>query len=243
MKLHLRFHLLLDMRTVLHINSSARTARSHTRYLSNLFVREWRCLRPEDLVISREIGTEPPSPVSEAWIASAFTPPQDRTPAMREALRLSDTLVDELVQADLIVLGAPMYNFGMPAQLKAYVDQIIRVGRTFALDVSDEKQPYRPLLIGKRMLVITATGDAGYQTGGPLEHLNHLDPHLRTAFGSIGITEIDFAGVSYDEFLDDRIKRSLAAAEAKVRQIAHQLAHAWGGEVPPFLRPIPLFPA
>ena len=143
---------------------------------------------------------------------------------MREALRLSDTLVDELVQADLIVLGAPMYNFGMPAQLKAYVDQIIRVGRTFALDVSNEKHPYRPLLTEKRMVVITATGDGGYYPGGPLEHLNHLDPHLRTAFGFIGITEIEFVAASYDEFPDDRIKRSLAAAEAKVRKLARQLA-------------------
>lgn len=212
------------MKTVLHINSSARVERSHTRYLSNLFIQEWRCLRPEDPVISREIGTEPLPPVSECWIASAFTPPQDRTAAMREALRLSDTLIDELVQADLIVLGAPMYNFGMPAQLKAYVDQIIRVGRTFALDVSNEKQPYRPLLTGKRMVVITATGDAGYQPGGPLENLNHLEPHIRTAFGFIGITEMEFAGVGYDEFPDDRIRRSLAAADAKVRQLAHQLA-------------------
>jgi FMN-dependent NADH-azoreductase len=210
------------MKTVLHINSSARIERSHTRYLSNLFVQEWRCLRPEDRVISREIGTEPPPPVSESWIASAFTPPQDRTAAMREALRLSDTLVDELVQADLIVLGAPMYNFGMPAQLKAYVDQIIRVGRTFALDVSNEKQPYRPLLTEKRMVVITATGDGGYHPGGPLEHLNHLNPHVRTAFGFIGITEIEFAAVGYDEFPDDRVKRSLAAAESKIRQIVQR---------------------
>jgi FMN-dependent NADH-azoreductase len=81
------------MKTVLHINSSARVERSHTRYLSDLFVQEWRCLHPKDPVISREIGTEPPPPVDESWIASAFTPPQDRTGAMREALRLSDTLV------------------------------------------------------------------------------------------------------------------------------------------------------
>jgi len=228
------------MKTVLHINSSARLERSHTRYLSNLFVQEWRHLRPEDPVISRDIGTEPPPPVSESWIASAFTPPQHRTAPMLEALRLSDTLVDELVQADLIVLGAPMYNFGMPAQLKAYVDQIIRVGRTFALDVSNEKQPYRPLLTGKRMVVFTATGDAGYQAGGPLEHLNHLHPHIRTAFGFIGIAEIDFVGVAYDEFPDNRIKRSLATAEAKVRQLAHDLTCIWTGDVPCFSRSSPV---
>lgn len=215
------------MKTVLHINSSARTDRSHTRYLTKLFVKEWRYLRPNDLFISRDVGTEPPPSVNEAWIAAAFTPPQNRTAAMREVLHLSDVLVDELIRADLIVLGAPMYNFGMPAQLKAYVDQIVRVGRTFSLDVSNEKQPYEPLLAGKRMLVITATGDAGYQPGGPLVHMNHLDPHIRTAFGFIGIRDVHFVGVNYDEFPDDRISHSLATAEAAIKQRARELAHAW----------------
>lgn len=148
---------------------------------------------------------------------------------MRDVLRLSDTLIDELIQADLILLGAPMYNFGMPAQLKAYVDQIVRVGRTFALDVTNGKQPYKPLLTGKQMLVITSTGDAGYQLGGPLEHMNHLDPHIRTAFGFIGVTEIDFIGVNYDEFPDDRVKCSLAAAEVEVREWARNAVNADNG--------------
>ena len=215
------------MKTVLRINSSARTERSHTRYLTDLFIKEWQSLRPKDPIISREIGTEPPPPVSEAWIEAAFTPPENRTPAMRESLRLSDTLVDELTQANLVVLGAPMYNFGMPAQLKAYVDQIVRVGRTFAFDASNEQQPYRGLLTGVHMLVITATGDAGYKPGGPHEHLNHLDPHIRTIFGFIGITNIDFIAVSYDEFPDDRIKSSLTAAQAAVTRYAHNLAEIW----------------
>jgi FMN-dependent NADH-azoreductase len=206
------------MKTVLCINSSARIERSHTRYLTNLFVKEWRSLRPEDRFISRDIGTRPPPPVTESWIAAAFTPAPKRTSAMRDVLRVSDTLIDELVQTDLILLGAPMYNFGMPAQLKAYVDQIVRVARTFALDVTNEKQPYKPLLTGKRMLVITSTGDAGYHPGGPLEQMNHLDPHIRTAFGFIGITDIDFIGVNYDEFPDDRVERSLAGAETALRR-------------------------
>ena len=215
------------MKTVLRINSSARIERSHTRYLTDLFIREWQSLRPKDPIFSREIGIQPPVPVNQAWIAAAFTPSETRTPAMREILQLSDTLVDELVQANLIVLGAPMYNFGMPAQLKAYVDQIVRVGRTFAFDPSNKQQPYRGLLTGARMLVITATGDAGYQPGGPHEHLNHLDPHIRTVFGFIGVTNIKFVGVSYDEFPDDRIKSSLIAAQAAVTQYAHDLANIW----------------
>jgi FMN-dependent NADH-azoreductase len=88
------------------------------------------------------------------------------------------------------------------------------------------------------MIVVTATGDAGYQAGGPLEHLNHLDPHIRTAFGFIGIKEIDFAGVGYDEFPDDRIKHSLTAAETKVKRLAHELSVTWADELPVLSRPI-----
>jgi FMN-dependent NADH-azoreductase len=212
------------MKTVLQINSSARVTRSHTRYLTGRFIEQWRSLRPDDVIISREVGTEPPPPVTERWIAGAFTPPKDRSVEMEEVLALSNALIDELVAADLVVLGAPKYNFGMPSQLKAYVDQIIRVGRTFQLDLSNQKQPYKALLNGKRMVVMTSSGDAGYQAGGPIAHLNHLDPHIRTAFGFIGITEIDFIGVGYDEFPDDRVKRSLAAAETAVRKLVNRLA-------------------
>jgi FMN-dependent NADH-azoreductase len=217
------------MKTVLCINSSARIERSHTRHLTSLFVKEWQSLRPVDRFISRDIGVEPPAPVTESWIAAAFTPAPKRTSAMRDVLRLSDTLIDELIRADLILLGAPMYNFGMPAQLKAYVDQIVRVARTFALDVTNEKEPYKPLLTGKRMLVITSTGDGGYHSGGPLEQMNHLDPHIRTAFGFIGITDIDFIGVDYDEFSDSRVERSLSGAETAIRRWIRNAVNADNG--------------
>jgi FMN-dependent NADH-azoreductase len=212
------------MKTVLHINSSARIERSHTRGLTDLFLQEWRGLRPQDHIISRDIGVELPPAVNDGWVEAAFTSPPDRTAAMRQVLRLSELMVDELLQADLIVLGAPMYNFGMPAQLKAYVDQIVRIGRTFSFDPANEKQPYTPLLTGKQMLVVTATGDAGYQPGGPLAHMNHLDPHIRTAFGFIGIQVIQVIGVNSDEFSDHRIKHSLASAQVAIEEYAREQA-------------------
>jgi FMN-dependent NADH-azoreductase len=212
------------MKTVLHINSSARIERSHTRGLTDLFLQEWKGWRPQDHIISRDIGIEPPPPVNEAWIAAAFTSPPDRTAAMRQVLGLSELMVDELLRADLVVLGAPMYNFGMPAQLKAYVDQIVRIGRTFNFDPANEKQPYTPLLTGKQMLVVTATGDAGYQPGGPLAHMNHLDPHIRTAFGFIGIQGIRVIGVNSDEFSDHRIRDSLTSAQVAIEELARELA-------------------
>ena len=79
----------------------------------------------------RDVLQEPPRPVTGDWIHAAFTAPDAREPWMREALSESDTLVAELVAADIIVIGAPMYNFGLPAQLKAWIDNIVRVGLNY----------------------------------------------------------------------------------------------------------------
>jgi FMN-dependent NADH-azoreductase len=182
-------------------------------------------LRPEDIVISRDVGIDPPPALTETWINAAHTPLEKRSSEMHEVLKLSDTLIDELERADLIVLGTPMYNFGMPAQLKAYIDQVVRFGRTFIFDLTHQKQPYQGLLSGQRMLVITPTGDGGYEKGGPRESINHLDAHLRTVFQFIGVTEIELIGVQYDEFQDDRNRRSMTVTQNAVIQRAAELAN------------------
>jgi FMN-dependent NADH-azoreductase len=138
---------------------------------------------------------------------------------MGAALQVSDSLIDELVAADGVVLGAPIYNFGMPAQLKAYFDQIVRIGRTFAF-APGEAEPYRPLLASKPVIVVTAAGDGSMQPGGALYHLNYLEPHLLTVLGFIGLTDATFVRVGYDEFQDDRLKRSLSAAERMIDELA-----------------------
>ena len=120
------------MTTLLVVHSSGRVTRSITRRLADRFARAWSTAFPAGTVRQRDVGLHPPNPVNESWIAAAFTDPESRTPAMRAALRESDTLLEEVARADAIVIGAPLYNFGLPAQLKAWFDQIIRVGRTFA---------------------------------------------------------------------------------------------------------------
>ena len=131
------------MTTLLHIDASARSGRSgtdphgsHSRRLTDRFVRQWLAAQPDSEVVYRDVGQQPPAPVSAEWIHAAFTPEAQREPWMHEALRQSDELVDELMRADVIVAGVPMYNFGPPAQFKAYIDNIVRVGRTFGFDRS-----------------------------------------------------------------------------------------------------------
>jgi FMN-dependent NADH-azoreductase len=212
------------MATLLVVDSSPRGARSRTRTLTRLFAQRWREAHPSDLIVERDLGAAPPSPVDERWIAAAFTSPAERTEEMRRALAASDALIDELQGADVVAIGAPMYNFGMPAALKAWVDQVVRVGRTFSFDPADTLSPYRPLLRGKTAVVLTARGDAGYGPGGRLAALNHLDPHLATVLRFIGIDRIETVAVEFDEFGDDRVRRSMERARADVEALVARLA-------------------
>jgi FMN-dependent NADH-azoreductase len=113
----------LSMKTLLHIDSSPRGERSHSRQLTAQFARAWRSANPDGTVVHRELGLTPVPLVSEDWIAAAFSNPADRTSAQSAAIAVSDELVDELVAADEVVIGAPMYNFGVTASLKAWIDQ------------------------------------------------------------------------------------------------------------------------
>ena len=220
------------MSNILHIDASARPGRSdidrfgsHTRRLSARFMARWRAARPDDAITYRDVGQECPSPVTGRWIHAAFTPPQAREAWMHEVLAESDALVDELLAADLIVAGVPMYNFGVPAQFKAYIDNIVRVGRTFGFDRARQGDPYWPLLadMNKKLVVLSSRGDFGYGEGERIGHMNHVEPGIRTAFGYIGITDVRSAAIEYDEFGGDRLAQSVARAEAQVDALVDAL--------------------
>jgi FMN-dependent NADH-azoreductase len=212
------------MKLLLVINASGRTNRSITRHLTQRFSAVWSLRHPTGRIINCDLGVNPPPPVNEAWIAAAFSKQEELTPTMSEALALSDAMIEELNEADAIVLGVPMYNFGAPAQLKAYIDQIVRIGKTFAFDPKDPTGPYRPLLADRPVVMIASAGDGSLHPGGALAHLNFLEPHLVTVLNFIGLSDISFVRVGYDEFRDDRFKQSLAAAELSIDQLADRLA-------------------
>jgi FMN-dependent NADH-azoreductase len=210
---------------LLHIDSSARPGRSgsdphgsHTRRLSARFVERWRHARPGDTVEHLDVGQHPPAHVDGRWIHAAFTPPAAREPWMAQALAESDRLVDQLVAADLIVIGLPMYNFSVPAQFKAWIDNIVRVGRTFGFDRARGAVPYWPLLAdaGKRVVLLGARGDHGYDAGGRVAHLNHTERSVRSALGYIGITEVFEAAVESDEFGGEQLAQSLRRTQSRV---------------------------
>jgi FMN-dependent NADH-azoreductase len=213
--------------TILHLDASARAARSLSRRLSQRFVDAWLGHRPNDRVIRRDLAADPPPHVTEAWIAAAFTPAHRRDAAMRKTLAWSDKAIAELEAADLIVLGTPMYNYGMPSALKAWFDQVIRVGRTFTFDLRRGDWPIEPVLAGKRLVVLSPRGEFGFGPGGVRAGRNQLDPHIRTCAPFLGVAEdaIHTIAVEYQEFGDERHARSLAVAEAEASALAAGLPH------------------
>ncbi|PPS40637.1 FMN-dependent NADH-azoreductase [Chroococcidiopsis sp. TS-821] len=208
------------MARILHLDSSPRGERSHSRQITKEFIAARIQAHPSDVVTYRDIGRYPIPHVDESWIAAAYTPPEQRTPELCAVISLSDRLIDEFLAAARYVIGIPMCNFSVPSTFKAYIDQIVRVGRTFAFDPENATNPYKPLVLGKKMLIVTARGGSGFEPGGRNEKLNHQDPYLKTVFGFIGITDITFIHIENDEFGGTSLARSLAAARIQVQLLA-----------------------
>ena len=200
------------MTKLLHIDSSPRGNRSHSRRLTRGFIEMWKQNHLQDTVVYRDLGHYAPPHVDETWIAAAFTPPEQQTDEMLKTLSISNRLVNEFLAADIYVIGVPMYNFSIPSGFKAYIDQIVRINRTFLFEPKDRETPYKPLVLGKKMFVIAVRGDAGYAPGGHNEKLNHQDNYLRTVFSFLGITDITVVHVENDEFGGQLLADSIAAA-------------------------------
>lgn len=214
------------MTTILQLNASARGERSLSRKLSSHFVREWIARCPNDIVIERDVGRNAPSPVSEEWIASAFTPHDDRTKQQRELLAVSDKLIAEVANADIILIGTPMYNYGMPSSLKAWFDQVIRINKTFSFDLERGDNPLEPIFSGKTLVILTSTGEFGFEPGGVRAHMNHLVPHIKTCSFYLGVNgddSIHHVGIEYQEFGDERHRTSIEDAHDGVAALVELL--------------------
>ncbi len=205
------------MVNILHIDSSPRGERSHSRELSKEFVSSWRAAHPEDAIAYRDLGRYPVPHVDEAWIAAAFSPPETHTPELTEAIKISDELVDEFLAADRYVFGVPMYNFNIPSTFKAYIDQIVRANRTFAVDA----QGFKGLVEGKKAVIITARG-GDFSPTSPAAAYNFQEPYLRAIFGFIGITDIQFINANSMNEGDDARTQSLSEARAAIQDFITQ---------------------
>jgi len=193
-------------RTLFHLNASARSQGSVTRDLSQRLVERLSDSRTQ--IISRDVGTSPLPLLTEAWVGANFTPDEARTPAQRETLALSDTLIAELEVADTLVLGVPIYNFGVPAAFKAWIDLIARARKTFKYT---DTGPVG-LLSGKKAYVVVASG--GTASGSEIDFAT---PYLRHVLGFVGIHDVTI--IAADQLMATGAEK-VAATEAAIDAIA-----------------------
>jgi FMN-dependent NADH-azoreductase len=170
------------MPALLAIGVSPRYEHSTSRKLTSLFVEKWRAAHPAGQVVERDLVKTYLPFVDLPWIGGAFTPPDQHSPESAAAIKISDDLVAELRAADRIVIGTPMYNFSIPAVLKAYIDHVVRVGVTVVDNVGQ--------LTGKKATIILASG-GDFSPGSPFEGYNQASGYLRQVLGFIGITDLD----------------------------------------------------
>ena len=138
-------------------------------------------------IVVRDLGANPPPHLDQETIGAFYTPEADRTAEQNQKLALSDALIDEVFAADAIVIAAPMHNFGITSSLKAWIDQVARVGRTF----EPTGQGPKGLVTDRPVYVVTTRGGV-YGPGTPFNHLDHLEPYLRRALNFIGLEDISF---------------------------------------------------
>ena len=223
------------MTRLLHLDASPRPGRAGThehgslsRRLSHHFIEHWKAARPDDPVTRRDLGARPPSLLTVDWIEAAFTPTESRSARMAAALAESDSLVDEVIAADVLVLGVPLYNFSYPAAFKAWIDQIVRLERTVSFDAENTEEPFVPLLADRprHAVILASRGGHGQSAGGPMAHMNFLEDSVRTAMTFMGIENTHEVAIEYQEEGGERLQRSIRDALVEVEHLVARLQPA-----------------
>lgn len=197
---------------VLKLNSSGRIDGSATRALTADVVGALAARYGDVEIVERDLAAGGIPFVDEAWIAANFTPAEERTEEQRRTLALSDRLVEELRRADVLVMGVPMYNFGVPAVLKAWVDMIARARLTFRYTDSGPEG----LLTGKKAYVVVASG--GVAVGSETDFAT---PYIKQALAFVGITDVELISA---ERINQHGDEALDAARLQIAERVHTKA-------------------
>jgi FMN-dependent NADH-azoreductase len=198
------------MKTLLQIQTSIFSNGGESSRLADAFVGQWRAAHPGSETIVRDFAANPIPHLTAERFQSFLAKPEERTPEQHAVAGFSDTLIDELHRADVIVLGLPMYNFGVPSTLKAYFDHIARSGKTFTYS---EKGP-KGLLTGKKAIVFATRG--GLYAGTPLDSQTG---YVRDFLRFLGIEDVEFVYAEGLAMGEAPKKEALARAGAESRRI------------------------
>ena len=172
------------MTRLLVVETSPRGDASVSRQMTRNFVAQWRASYSDGEVTHRDLAENAPPFVSAEWLQAYFTPPPQLTAELKARLELSDTLVAELLAADHILIATPVYNYNVPASLKAWIDHIVRKGLTLGMDGTG-------LVKEKKATVLIASGGV-YTEGSPIRERDIATQYLRLILSVIGITDVTF---------------------------------------------------
>ena len=202
---------------LLDIQSSARQQGSISRLLSQEFIEIYQSNHSASEHKQRDVGQNPPAHVNELWTTANYTPPEQRTPGMTAVLQESEDLIAELLWADRLLFGIPMYNLSIPATFKAYIDNVVRINRTFSFD--SEQYDFQGLVANTKALIITPSA-AKFTPGTPEGAMNFCETYMRSILNFIGIEDISVVPVP-NQFMPDEIRQPvIEAARTKLRNLA-----------------------
>lgn len=194
---------------ILQINSSARAENSHSTRLANALVERLRATQPQAELSVRDLGRTPHPMLDEVALQALFSPAEQRTPEQAARVALDDALIAEIQAADVVVLGAPMYNFGVSSQLKNWIDAISRAQVTFRYTANGPEG----LLKGKKVYVALTRGGLYRNTPNDTQ-----TPYLQTFFGFLGMTDVQFVYAEGLAMGSEAEQSALASAYSQIEE-------------------------
>jgi FMN-dependent NADH-azoreductase len=207
-----------NMKNILLVESSPRGSDSYSHQAARSIVNEVQKRSPGANLVVRDLAANPPPHVGLPFIIGMYAAPEQRTPDQAKSLALSDTLIDELLASDTIVVAVPMHNFGVPSTLKAWIDHISRAGRTFSYGANGPQG----LLKGKHAILVLASG--GVYSNGQMKAFDFTEPYLRAVLGFLGITNVDVVRVEGVATSAIGPEKALVAASTQSKQLVASLA-------------------
>jgi FMN-dependent NADH-azoreductase len=200
---------------LLHIDSSPLGTNSVSRQLTERVVARWKATHPGTTVEHLDLAKDAPSHLSVDSLGFRLGPKSEGlTDVQRRENEISEQLVSQFLAADVIVVGAPMYNFSVPSQLKAWIDRVAQAGRTFAYT---EKGPKG--LAGGKTVIVASTRGGVYSTNPALAGLDHQESYLKTVFGFFGITDVQFVRAEGVAMGDAAKTEAIASADREIRLV------------------------
>ena len=199
---------------ILFVTSSSRGSASYSNRVATNVLTELRSRNPGARVTVRDLGREPLPHINDDFVTATRSATMPQTDEQRALLAHSEALVDELLAADVIVIAAPMINFSIPSNLKAWIDYVARAGRTFRYS---EKGP-EGLVTGKQVIIVAARG--GVYAGNPA--LDFQVPYLKSVLGFLGMTDVEVLEVEGTAYGPDAAENAVTAATAKLHATCEQ---------------------